>query len=61
MRVSQSSDHLLSGVGARGITLTADDLAPGGQSQFSSKVIFGLGAGRVNLLLVFAVAMRKRR
>ena len=60
MGVSQSVHHFLGGVGARGITLTADDLVSGGQSQFSSKVVFGLGAGGVDLLLVFAVAKRKK-
>jgi len=55
--VPESLHHLLSGVRARSITLTADDLVLGGQSQFSGQVVFGLRAAGVDaLVLVLAVA-----
>jgi len=55
--VPESLHHLLSGVRARSITLTADDLVLGGQSQFSGQVVFGLSAAGVDaLVLVLAVA-----
>jgi hypothetical protein len=55
--VPESLHHLLSGVRARSITLTADNLVLGGQSQFSGQVVFGLSAAGVDgLVLVLAVA-----
>ncbi len=48
--------HLLGGVGAAGITLTADDLALGGETELSSEVVFGLGAAGVHVLVGLAVA-----
>lgn len=57
MGVPESLHHLLSGVRARSITLTADNLVLGGQSQFSGQVVFGLSAAGVDgLVLVLAVA-----
>lgn len=59
MGVPESLHHLLSGVRARSITLTADDLVLGGQSQFSGQVVFGLRAAGVDaLVLVLAVAAK---
>jgi len=53
---SESFHHLLAGVGTRSITLAADDLVLGGKTQLSGKVVFGLGAARVDNLLHLAVA-----
>ena len=58
--VSESLHHLSGGVGARGITLTADDLVLGSQAQLGGEVVFGLGAGGVDLFLEFTVTIGKR-
>ena len=56
--VPEGLHHLLGGVGARSITLTADNLVLGGQAQFSGQVVFGLSAAGVDrLVLGFAVAV----
>ena len=60
--VPKSIHHLLGGVGARGITLTADHLVLGGQAQFGGEVVFGLGAAGVDgvVLLGLTVAVKSK-
>jgi len=53
--LSQSSHHLVSGVGARVVSLPADNLVARGQAKLSSEVVFGLGGSGVDLLLGLAV------
>ena len=56
--VPEGLHHLLGGVGAAGITLTADNLVLGGQAELSGEVVFGLSAAGVDrLVLGFAVAV----
>jgi len=55
--VPKSIHHLLGGVGARGITLTADDLVLGGQAQFGGEVVFGLGAAGVDGVVLLGLAV----
>ena len=48
MSLSEGLKHFFGGVRAVGVTLSADDLVLGGKTQFSGKVVFGLGAAGVN-------------
>lgn len=53
---SEGFHHLISGVGASVVALTADDLVLGGKTQLGGEVVFGLGAAGVDNLLLLAVA-----
>lgn len=61
MSLSEGLHHFFGGVRAIGITLSADDLVLGGKTQFSGKVVFGLGTAGVNeFVLSLAVTGMKK-
>jgi len=47
--------HLIGGVGACGVTLSADNLASGDHAELSSQVVFGLGGSGVDVLVGLTV------
>jgi len=51
--------HLVGGEGAGGVALPADDLAPGGETELSSKVVLSLSRSDIDVLEFVAVTANK--
>jgi len=58
--LSEGLHHFFGGVRAIGITLSADDLVLGGKTQFSGKVVFGLGTAGVNIFVLSSLSVTEK-
>jgi len=54
----ESLHHLVGGVGACRVTLSADNLASGDLAELSSQVVFGLGGSGVDALVGLTVTKK---